>query len=353
MWGRYPDRRTRDRSRPYDRAVTQGALRRLGVALAGLVAVTVLGTVGYLLLGFTFLEALYQTVTTVATVGFREIRPLSPVGMVFTIVLIVVGVGVVLYNLGLIVEVLTEGHLRQHLERRRMDRKIESLRAHVIVCGYGRVGRAACEQLVAGGEDVVVVDVDPGLAEEVDGPYLVGDVTNDEVLRRAGMARARALVVCLESDADTVYTVLSARAMRPDLVIVARARTTGSAEKMLMAGATHAVNPQRIGGRRLAVFALQPDVAEFLDVVMHEENLDFRIQQVPVEPGSALDGHALADLDLRGNVGALVLALRVAARRPLEPNPAPSTVVPAGAVLIALGTPEELDALEALGTARG
>ena len=338
---------------PYDRSVSQGALRRLGVALLGLVAVTVLGTVGYLLLGFTLLEALYQTVTTIATVGFREVRPLSPVGMVFTIVLILVGVGVVLYNLGVILEALTEGHLRQHLERRRMDKKIESLQGHVIVCGYGRVGRAAREQLLAHGLEVVVVDVNPRLAEEGDGLYLVGDVTDDAVLRRAGVERARALVVALESDADTVYTTLSARAIRGDLVIVARARTTDSAAKMLMAGATHAVNPQLIGGRRLAVFALQPDVAEFLDVVLHEENLDFRIQQVMVEPGSPLDGRALADLDLREHTGGLVLAIRPAAGRPLEPNPPASTVVPAGAVLIAMGTPEELDALTALGRARG
>lgn len=333
--------------------MTQGALRRLGVALAGLAAVTVLGTVGYLLLGFTLLEALYQTVTTVATVGFREVRPLSPVGMVFTIVLIVVGVGVVLYNLGMIFEALTEGHLRQNLERRRMDKKIGSLRGHVIVCGYGRVGRAACEQLVANGLDVVVVDTNPALAEEADGLYLVGDVTDDAVLRRAGVEHARALVVSLESDADTVYATLSARALRDDLVIVARARTTDSAQKMIMAGATHAVNPQRIGGRRLAVFALQPDVAEFLDVVMHEENLDFRIQQVEVETSSPLDGHDLADLDVRGHTGALVLALRPAPGKPLEANPPPTTVVHTGAVLIAMGTPEELEALSALGRARG
>lgn len=329
--------------------MTEGALRRIGVALAGLVGVTVLGTVGYLVLGFTFLEALYQTVTTVATVGFREVRPLTPAGMVFTIVLIVVGVGVVLYNLSVIFEGLTEGHLRQHLERRRMDKLIEGLRGHVIVCGHGRVGRAAREQLIASGLDVVLVDIDPERARVTDGPYLVGDVTDDAVLRRAGVEHARALVAALESDADTVYVTLSARAMRSDLVIVARARTTASAEKLIMAGATHAVNPQRIGGRRLAVFALQPDVAEFLDVVMHEENLDFRIQQVRVEPGSTLDGRALAALGLPGRTGALVLAVREAAGRPLRSNPAPSTVLHAGAVLIALGTPEELAELTTLG----
>jgi voltage-gated potassium channel len=173
------------------------------------------------------------------------------------------------------------------------------------------VGRAAQEQFLASGLDVVVVDIDPAVvAGMTDGLYLVGDVTDDAVLRRAGIEHARALLAALETDADTVYVTLSARALRSDLVIVARARTAASAEKMIMAGATHAVNPERIGGRRLAVFALQPDVAEFLDVVMHEESLDFRIQQIPVEVGSALEGRTLADLGLRGHAGALVLALR-------------------------------------------
>src|SRR6476619_1519896 len=137
------------------------SVRRIKTALIALAVVTVFGTVGYLLLGFTLLEAVYQTVTTVATVGFREVRPLTTAGMIFTIVLIVVGVGTVLYNLGVILETVTEGQLRQHLERRRMDRRIAALRAHVIICGYGRVGRAATDFLVSGGNEVVVVDTDP------------------------------------------------------------------------------------------------------------------------------------------------------------------------------------------------
>ena len=325
-------------------------VRRIALALAALVAVTVFGTVGYLLLGFTLLEAMYQTVTTVATVGFREVRPLSPVGQVFTMVLIVIGVGTVLYNLGVILEAVTEGHLHQNLERRRMDRSIAALRGHVIICGYGRVGRAASDFLRSTGEVVVLVDNDPdrfaGLDPDV--PHLLGDVTDDRTLVAAGIEHARAVVVALESDADTVYTTLSARALRPDVVIVARARTTGSKAKLELAGATRAVNPQRIGGRRLAAFALQPDVAEFLDVVMHEENLDWRIQQVRVGARSELAGRRLGDLALRERTGALLLAVRRTRDADFEPNPLDDLVVPAGAVLIALGTQGELEALSAL-----
>ena len=327
------------------------SLRRITTALIGLAAVTVFGTVGYLVLGFTFLEALYQTVTTVATVGFREVRPLTTAGQIFTIVLILVGVGTVLYNLSVILEAVTEGHLREHLERRHMDRVIAAMNGHVIICGYGRVGRSAAEYLVATGHHVVVVDNDPARLEQL-GPgfsHLCGDVTDDAVLRDAGIDRARALIAALDTDADTVYVTLSARAMRPDLVIIARARTTDSKAKLVLAGASRAINPQRIGGRRMAVFALQPDVAEFLDVVMHDEDIDFRIQQVHVESGSSLEGRSVAELALRERTGALLLAIRRSTGQQFEPNPPADLVVPSGAVLIALGTQAELDKVAQLG----
>jgi voltage-gated potassium channel len=328
------------------------SLRRITSALIALLAVTVLGTVGYLTLGFTLLEALYQTVTTVATVGFREVRPLTPAGEIFTIVLILLGVGTVLYNLGVILEAVTEGHLRQHLERRHMDKAIRAMRGHVIICGYGRVGRSAADYLVATGHQVVVVDNDPARLEMLGKglTHLCGDVTDDAVLADAGIERARALIAALNTDADTVYVTLSARAMRSDLVIIARARTTDSKAKLLLAGASRAINPQRIGGRRMAAFALHPDVAEFLDVVMHDEDLDFRIEEVHVEAGSSLAGRSVGELDLRGRTGALLLAIRRGTGQQFEPNPPGDVIVPPDSVLIALGTGAELHRLSRLGS---
>ena len=326
------------------------SLKRIRRALVGLAAVTVIGTLGYLVLGFTLLEAVYQTVTTVATVGFREVRPLTPAGQVFTIVLILLGVGTVLYNLSVILEAVTEGHLREHLERRAMDRDIAAMTGHIIICGYGRVGRSAAEFLAGKGHRLVVVDNDgtrldqvpPGVA------HLCGDVTDDAVLSEAGIDRAYALIAALDTDADTVYVTLSARAIRPDLVIIARARTTGSKAKLVLAGADRAINPQRIGGRRMAVFALQPDVAEFLDVVMHDDELDFRVQEVHVERGSSFVGKSVGELDLQHRTGALVLAVRRGTGQPFEPHPSDDLVLPAGSVLIALGTDSELDSLAQL-----
>jgi voltage-gated potassium channel len=318
--------------------------------LAALAGVTVFGVVGYLLLGFTFLEAVYQTVTTVATVGFREVKPLDSSGQVFTIVLILLGVGTALYTFSVLMEAVIEGHLTHHLERRRMDARIAALRGHVVVCGYGRVGASAVEFLHAGGHRLVVVDPDPERLVDLDPdvPFLVGDVNDDEVLRAAGVDRARAVIIALDTDADTVYATLSARAMCPDTVIVSRARTTGSKQKLELAGASRAVNPQRIGGRRLAAFALQPDVAEFLDVVMHDDNLDWRVQQLVLVDGSALAGCSIADMRIPERTGALLLAVRRSPHAPLEPNPAGDLTVPAGGLLIALGSQAQLAQLASL-----
>jgi voltage-gated potassium channel len=332
----------------------RGALLRVRVAVGALVAVIVIGTVGYVVLGFTPLEAMYQTVTTVATVGFREVRPLGAAGMVFTMVLILLGVGTVLYNLGVLVEAVTEGHLREHLERRRMDQRISDLSGHIIICGYGRVGRASAAHLLATGHAVVVIDSDPERLVGVEVPHLVGDALVDDTLREAGIARARALIAALDQDADTVYLTLSARALRPDLVIVARARTVDSKAKLQLAGATRAVNPQLIGGRRMASFALYPDVAEFLDVVMHDEELDYRIEQVRVPEGSPLAGQSVGQVDVSGRSGAQLLAVRMPSRGHFVPNPPPATVVEAGATLIVFGDPGQVRALrELVGTPQG
>ncbi|MGV1010277.1 MAG: potassium channel family protein [Dermatophilaceae bacterium] len=327
------------------RRVDVPPVRRFVVSISALVAVTVLGTIGYLVLGFTLMEALYQTVTTVATVGFREVRPLTTAGELFTIVLVIVGVTVVLYNITIVMEALIEGHVRDYFERRRMDKRIAGMSGHVIICGLGRVGRAARDYLVAAGADVVAVDIDPGRLQSMRLPYLVGDVTNDEVLVEAGIERARALIVALATDADTLYVVLSGRALRPDLVIIARARTVGSREKIVLAGATRAVNPQLIGGRRIAAFALQAHVAEFLDVVMHDEELDFRMQQVRIPQAGPVVNRTLGEANLEERSGARLLAFRSGHGHPFVANPADDTRLTPGSVLIALGTSAQVEAL--------
>jgi voltage-gated potassium channel len=322
-----------------------GTLRRIRLALLALGLVLVSGTVGYLLLGFSLLDAMYQTVTTVTTVGFREVQPLGTGGQIFTMALILVGVGTALYTLGVVLEALIEGHLRQHAERRRMDREISRMTGQVIICGWGRVGRACAQYLTATGQRVVVVDRNPVRLEGLQYPTVIGDVTDDQILEAAGIAHAHALVAALDTDADNVYVTLSSRALRPDLVIIARARTESSKSKLVRAGADRAVNPQLIGGRRMASFALQPHVAEFLDVVMHDEALEFRMEQVEVATGSPLAGRTLFEAAVGDTTGVLLLAIRSSATGPFLANPSAESLLEPGSILIVVGTPAQLDKL--------
>ncbi len=317
---------------------------RLPLALTLLLTVFVVGTIGYVALGFSVLDAAYQTVTTVATVGFREVRPLDDAGKIFTIVLILFGVGTALYTFSVVLESLIEGDLMELLGRRRMERQIDAMRGHVIVCGWGRVGRAIAEELTASGMELVAVDLDPSRFGNGSWASVLGDATEDRVLEQAGVAHARALVAALDTDAGNLFVTVSARALRPDLFIVARARVEASEEKLRRAGADRVVNPQSIGGARIAAFVLQPHVTEFLDVVMHDRDLEFRLEEVAVPDGSAIAGETIRSAQLRDRTGALVLALRELDGT-FATNPSPDTTIQQGQVLIAIGTSTELEAL--------
>jgi voltage-gated potassium channel len=304
------------------------AWRRLRFGVAALVGIIVAGTVGYIALGFPWLDALYQTVTTVATVGFREVQPLSASGQAFTIVLILVGVGTALFTFTQGLEVVVEGHVQEVLGRRRMEREIARMSGHVIVCGFGRVGRNLAQYVTGAGQDVVVIDHDPVRAAaataEGSGHVVLGDATIDEVLKEAGIERARVLVTALTTDAANLFVTLTARSLRPDLFIVARARVESSEAKLSQAGADRVVNPQGIGGARMAAFVLQPHVAEFLDVVMHDGSLEFRLEEIPLPHQSPLAGKSLRDAHIRDSTGALILALRDATGE-FTTNPPPET----------------------------
>jgi len=318
--------------------------RRLWLGTGAVAGVLVAGTVGYLLLGFSLLDALYQTVTTVTTVGFREVQPLSEAGRVFTMVLILVGVATVLYMFSLLMGALIEGQVRELFGRRRMERQISRMSDHVIVCGFGRVGRKIAEYVSKAGQKVVIVDRDAQRLITVPYPVVVGEATEDRVLCEAGIQRARVLVTALTTDADNLFVTLSGRSIRPDLFIVARARLEDSEDKLSRAGANRVVNPQSIGGQRMAAFVLQPHVAEFLDVVMHDGTLEFRLEELAVPAGSPLAGVSLRDAHIRDQTGALILALR-ARDGSFTTNPPPETMLAAGQILIAIGTEAQLKAL--------
>jgi voltage-gated potassium channel len=322
-------------------------------AVTLLVAVVAFGTAGYFALGLSLLDALYQSVTTVSTVGFREVGEPTTAFRWFTIVLVLFGVGTVLYGLGVLFEALVEGRITEQFGRRRMERELADVRDHVVVCGWGRVGQAIGAALTRGqGTPVVVIERDTALTGAVPRLFVDGDATDDGVLRRAGVDRCRALVVALPEDADNVYVTLSARRVRPDLFIVARAHTEAAEPLLMQAGANRVVNPQALGGSRMAALVEQPHVADFLDVAVHNTGLEFRLVELAVAAESPVAGRSLRDSHLRDATGALVLAVR-SSDGEFRTNPDPSDVMNAGEVLIAIGTEVQLKALRDLVEGRG
>jgi voltage-gated potassium channel len=323
----------RQRARPVDHS---DLWRRLRVALVILLAVLSAGTTGYLILGLGFVDALYQTVITVSTVGYREIGEVDTAYKFFTIGLVLFGAGSVLYTIGVLLETLVEGRLTQEFGRRRMDRAIEDLEDHIVVCGWGQVGQAISTTLGKEGRDVVVIDRD----EELDLSeylFITGDATDDGILISAGIRQANALVVALDSPADNVYVTLSARAAKPDLFIVARATSSGAEPKLYQAGADRVVNPHELGGAHMAALVTQPNVAEYLDIAMHDRELTVSISEFTVEDGSVAVGAPLGECDLGG---VTVLALRERAGRFVH-HPGEALCPGVGDVLIALGTEDE------------
>lgn len=314
----------------------------------GMVAsVFVIGTLGYWAFGFTLLDAAYQTITTVTTVGFRELKEFGTGEKWFTMFIIVTGVSTVLYTFTLAVQVVVEGQLREFVGRRRMDRELAKLSGHTVVCGWGRVGRAVAHDLNAAGYKIVVVDVNPERIADVPYPALVGDATLDSTLKEAGIERASFLIAALEGDAENLFVTLSGRAINPDLFIVARARQDESIPKLQNAGADRVVNPQELGAARMASFVARPHVAEFVDVVMHERSLEFRMQEFDIPPESALAGKTLREANVREESGALVLALRSPDGQ-FSTNPKGDTRIEPHHIIIAVGTDEDLSRLMAL-----
>jgi voltage-gated potassium channel len=317
------------------------------VGLLGLVLMT--GTVGYMVLGLALIDAAYQTVTTVSTVGFRELGATTTPWKVFTMVLVLGGTGTVLYTVSAVFELVVDGALTDRFGRRRMERALSQYRDHVIVCGFGRVGQTITSYLAGSDPDVVVVDRDPGRFADADVCHVVGDATDDGVLRHAGIDRASTLIAAASTDADNLYITLSARSLQPDLFIVARAHSAGAEPKLRQAGANRVVNPQLIGGERIAALTLQPHVAEFLDVVMHDGSLEFRLEEVAIPPGCHVAGKSLRDAHIRDRTGALVLAIRRSDGSFLT-NPDPETPIEPQVVLITVGTREQQTALVQLVT---
>lgn len=311
----------------------------------------IVGTMGYRLLEqMSLVDALYMAVITVSTVGFGEVQQLTAIGRLFTIFLIVGGGGIAAYSLSVAAEFVLSGDLRTYLEHRRQQRFMQRLTNHTIVCGYGRMGKHVVDELIAQQLPFAIIEPDPEVVERiVQTGYLVihGDAANEADLFAAGIERARSLVAVASSDADNVFIVLTARSLRPDIVIVARSNSDGSEEKLRRAGANRVILPYRISGRRMVALLVRPDVADFLDEVMHASQLELLVDQIQLAPDSPLVGQTLGEAHLRSRFGITVLAYRQHDTT-INTSPSADTVLRAHAKLIVLGNRYQLQALAAL-----
>ena len=320
---------------------------RLAVLLVALVLVT--GTIGYMVVeGWSAWDALYMTVTTVTTVGFREVHPLSWRGQAFTVVLIIGGVSTVLYTLSLLAAGLVEGRVGRRFEQRRRERMIDALTNHFILCGAGRIGLIIADEFRRQQVPFVVIDRDPDAVQAViaRGDLAVeADASREDILQRLGIDRARGLIAALGTDAENVYAILTARGLRGDLFIVARADSDDAGRKLLRAGADRFISPYQIGATQMAQTALRPAVVDFVQLATSSENLELAMEQVKIAPESALGGRSIVEANLRQQFGVIVVGIQRCDGR-MEFNPEPDTIMHAGDHLIVIGRSGQLKDLE-------
>ncbi len=305
--------------------------------------------VGYRLIeGWPLMDGLYMAIITISTVGFKEVEPLSPAGRLFTGLVIVAGLGIVAYSTTKLGQSVLEGELFGGLARRRMQRALDKLRGHYIVCGFGRMGKPVAEGLRRAGVGVCIVDLHSSVEEELVSSgflYLIGDATEDDTLKQAGVERARALMALLPSDADNVYLTLTAKGVNKNVQVIARASDSKAESKLRRSGADKVVSPYEIAGNRVLEAALRPTVVEFMELATHREHLALGWEEIPVAAGSTLDGRSLAESEVRKRYGIIVVAIKRSDGQMLF-NPEASEKVRGGDILVAMGPKPALVGLE-------
>jgi voltage-gated potassium channel len=325
--------RERDEVRAFLRRLWHLAIVIVVVLAAGTVALSLTEDKGVW-------ESFQWTVDTVATIGSHP-TPETVGGQIVKVLLVLFGVGTLFYGLVTVTEVFVAGHLADLLAERRTLRAIEATNDHYIICGFGRVGRQVARDLRAAGARYVVIDDNPEnreLATGIGVRFIEGQATEDEVLRAAGIMRARGVIACVDSDADNIFITLSARQLKPDVAIVARAASEASESKLLRAGATRVISPYKTSGSEMARLALNPQVSGVIDVAP-----EYRMEEIVVAPGCAGEGQPIADV--RG--GAIIVGVR-SADGSFHPQPAAETILGAGDVVMAMGTVRTMQRLEKL-----
>jgi voltage-gated potassium channel len=329
----------------------QSLIRGVGILLF----IIVIGTIGYRIIeGWSFIDSLYMTIITISTVGYGEVHSLSTAGRIFSIALILSGVGAVFYILTMLVQHILEGEFGIRMGRQRMEAKIKRLKDHFILCGYGRVGQAVANAFTQRRAEFVVIEITQENADKArQAGFLTiqDDATKDEVLRRARIDKAGALITALGDDADNTYTTLAARQLNPTLPIIARANNVEAQKKLQLAGAHRVVAPETSGGERMAMLALRPTTVEFVETVLLGREQELLIEEIEVSEDSPLVGSAIKQVEERFP-GVRILALRDK-DGVLTPNPNPNATIKKDSSLAAFGTTEQLMAIEGCCQPRG
>jgi voltage-gated potassium channel len=323
--------------------------RRLVLAAFFIVGVIAFGTAGYMIVEeWNFFDSLYMTIITLTTVGYREVHQLSHNGQIFTIVLLVGGVGTVFYALGIGAKIIIEGELQEIYGRKRLEKKLKNLREHYIVCGYGRMGKIIARELKHKKLPFSIIEKDDVLLdsdERMEMLIIQGDATKDELLKKAGIERAKCLISVLPTDAENLYVVLSARGLNPDLLIVARAGEEGSEQKLLRAGADRVVSPYHIGGLRIAHTVLKPAVVDFIEFATKSGNIDLQMEEITIQKDSKLAGLTLDQCGIGRDLGIIIVAIKQVSGE-MKFNPTFRTLIEIGDTMIAVGETSKLAILE-------
>ena len=326
-------------------------LRTLYITIGLMVFIISSGTIGYMLIeGYGFLDAVYMTVITIATVGFGEVNPLSDGGKIFTVFLIIISFGIFGYVVSSITRLIFEGVLHQSYKEYQVRKKITKLQDHVIVCGYGRNGFQATTELISHNEKVVIVEKREHVVERIlenpDLLYVMGNASSEEVLEVAQIRKAKALITALPNDADNIFVVLTAREMNPGLKIISRASNFGSDAKLRRAGATNVIMPDRIGGQRMAKLVAQPDVVEFVEYILLQKSND--VQLLEISCNNMLECNlkkTVRELKLRELSGANLIGIKTEDGSYIF-NPSPDIEITRKDKLFVIGTPGQLNKFE-------
>lgn len=327
--------------------------RKLIAPLAGLALITALGALGYVLVeGMSFADALFMTVITISTVGYGEVQPLSPAGRIFTVGLILIAVGFVFYLLSRVAEILVQGSFREFYLRNAMQKKIDQLSGHVIICGYGRLGCIVVEELQRAETPQVIIEVDVAKEPQLERsglPYLIGSALSDDVIECAGIARASSLVAATHSDSDNVFITLSAREHSPGIRIHARGESDGALRRLKLAGADTVMSAYQMGGMRLASSILRPTVVDFLEISRPSFHAEVDLEEIRVEENSAMVGQGVGALEELGPRLRIVALKR--GEEEIELVPTAERTIGAGDHLVVIGEREALDRLAQLAAA--